>query len=296
MRSPRFSLRGSWLVFALVFAVLLAFDLQARLAVPPMDGPVTDLGGFLSRMERAEIESALKQYRSAGGAQISILTVPSLEGESIETFSIRVAESWRLGSEKKDDGLLIVASRKDRRVRIEVGQGLEGTLPDVWAKRLIEGIVIPSFREGRFPEGFARALMQISRQFDPDNVIQLHRMAGVALTDDQNQESALSRRSQVTLRQRPGTGFLFFIFLFGVVLLRVLFSALERRASGRRGFGQVWTDSWGQPPMGSRNSGWRRGRGHSYWGGFGGGSGWGSGGGWGGGGGGFSGGGSSGGW
>jgi uncharacterized protein len=116
------------------------------------------------RTER--LEQALAQFESETSHQIAVLTVPTTDGEPIESFAQRVAEAWKLGTKGADNGILLVVAAVDRRARIEVGYGLEGAVPDAIAKRVIEDVMIPRFREGDMPGGVeaaADALMRAAR-------------------------------------------------------------------------------------------------------------------------------------
>ncbi len=98
--------------------------------VPALRSAVTDQAGILSPATRQQLESALRQIQKIGGTQLAVLTVPDLAGLTIEQASIRVVDAWKLGSKKDDKGLLLMVARDERKVRIEVGQGLEGVLTD----------------------------------------------------------------------------------------------------------------------------------------------------------------------
>ena len=123
---------------ALLLAVLCWCGLAptARaLEVPPLRGPVNDLASVLTPEQRSALEQKLLAHRDATSQEFALLTVPSLQGEPIEDYSIAVAEAWKLGSEKEDDGLVMVVALQDRKMRIEVGYGLEGAIPDALAAR-----------------------------------------------------------------------------------------------------------------------------------------------------------------
>jgi uncharacterized protein len=138
-------------------AALLAFSLaaQAQVPVPPLTGRVVDATGTLSPEQRAQLESRLAQFEQAKGSQIAILMVPTTAPEPIESFAIRVAEAWKIGRKGVDDGVIVVVAKNDRAMRLEVGYGLEGVIPDVVAKRLIEGYFIPRFRQGDWYGGLS---------------------------------------------------------------------------------------------------------------------------------------------
>jgi uncharacterized protein len=138
-------------------------DAAEPAAVPALTGPVVDRAGLLSGAEADRLGQRLLRIRQApGGPQIAVLLVRSLEGEPIEAFAIRVAEAWALGSRERDDGALLVVSVEDRAVRIEVGQGLEGDLPDAIASRIIRGVIVPAFRAGRHYDGLLTAVDAIA--------------------------------------------------------------------------------------------------------------------------------------
>jgi uncharacterized protein len=151
-------------VTALALAALLA--LAPGLAVPPLTGPVVDPAGLLSGAEARRLEQLARAARAGGGeggtpVQLQYLLVPSLEGDPIEDFSIRAAEAWKLGTADRDDGVLVVVARDDRKVRIEVGGGLEGLLTDAQSARIIRGAIAPAFREKRYGDGLYDAGLQI---------------------------------------------------------------------------------------------------------------------------------------
>jgi uncharacterized protein len=133
------------------FCLFFSRSLFAERVIPRLTGPVMDEAGFLSSSERSNLDQLLRSYEPV--VQIQIWTLNSLEGEPIEGLSIRAVDTWKLGAEKKDNGVLILVSEKDRRMRIEVGRGLEGDIPDALAGRMIDQVLKPSFRAGKFFEG-----------------------------------------------------------------------------------------------------------------------------------------------
>ena len=132
------------------------------LEVPPHTSLVVDQADLLTPAEERQVESSLVQFQKEHGPQIQLLTIKALEDETIETYSIKVAEAWKLGSEKKDNGVLLLVSQQDRALRIEVGQGLEGTLPDAVAGRIIRGVIVPLFQQGQFSAGIVAGLNAIA--------------------------------------------------------------------------------------------------------------------------------------
>ena len=254
----------------MIAALALAGALPARAAapIPPLTGPVVDTAGMLDARSRQALEELARAARAQNGGtgpQLQYLLVPSLEGEDIEGYSIRVAEAWKLGTKGRDDGVLVVVSKGDRAVRIEVGGGLEGGLTDAQSGRIIRGTIVPAFRAGRFGEGLYDAGVQILSAL-----------------------GALPKEVGVRAVRRAPQGFPVSALVIGLFLVVFIFRILgalgpRRSVFGRRGGGGPF---FGGPFGGG---GWGGG-------GWGGGLGGGGGGSWGGGGGGFSGGGASGRW
>jgi uncharacterized protein len=139
--------------FGVVWAPCLAWALD----VPPLQGRVNDTAGVLSAGEAQALERRLAEYEQKTGHQFSLLTVPSLEGEDIAGYAIRVAEKWALGDKQRDDGALLLIAVNDKRMRIEVGYGLEPSLPDVLAGRIIRNVMAPRFRENDYAGGINAA-------------------------------------------------------------------------------------------------------------------------------------------
>jgi len=157
-------------VAALVAAVALVAPARAQelQAIPALEARVTDLTGTLDREQRARLEQQLATIEERKGAQVAVLVVPTTQPEPIEDYAIRVAETWKLGraevaGRRVDDGLLLLVAKNDRRVRIEVGYGLEGVVPDAIAKRIVAEVIAPRFREGDFFGGLSAAVDRIGR-------------------------------------------------------------------------------------------------------------------------------------
>lgn len=142
---------GRWLM-ALV-TVLLALGAFADVPVPSLAARVTDLTGTLTREQQAGLEQKLQQFESEKGSQVAVLMVPTTQPESIEQYSIRVVEQWKLGRKGTDDGALLIIAKDDHAVRIEVGYGIEGVLTDATSSRIIREDIIPRFKEGNFYAG-----------------------------------------------------------------------------------------------------------------------------------------------
>lgn len=132
------------------------------LDVPRLTGPVVDLAGVLSGSEQEKISASLLQFQRKYGPQLQVLLVPKLEDETIESYSIKVVDEWKLGSKDKDNGVLLLVATLDRKVRIEVGRGLEGDLPDALAGRIIRAGIIPFFKQGQTGAGVLVGLSLIA--------------------------------------------------------------------------------------------------------------------------------------
>src|SRR5690242_803014 len=153
---------------AVLLALLLSWVLPALalVAVPQLTGRVVDRTGTLSSGDVAQLTQTLADLERRKGSQVAVLIVPTTDGEPIEQFSLRVAEAWKIGRKKIDDGALLVVAKNDRRMRIEVGYGLEGALTDVTSKRIIDEIITPRFRSGDFAGGVSAGVDRIIRVID----------------------------------------------------------------------------------------------------------------------------------
>jgi uncharacterized protein len=151
-----------------ILALLMCWALAAiaDVAVPPLSGRVVDQTGTLSSADIESLTGRLKNLETRKGSQIAVLIVPTTAPETIEQFSIRVAEAWKIGRKRIDDGALLVIAKNDRKLRIEVGYGLEGALNDVTTKRIIDEVITPSFRNGDFAGGISAGLDRIIRLID----------------------------------------------------------------------------------------------------------------------------------
>lgn len=131
---------------------------QTLLPVPALSGRVVDLTASLTAQQQAEIEQKLREFEESKGSQIAVLIVPATAPESIEQFALRVAEQWKLGRKKIDDGAILVIAKNERALRIEVGYGLEGVLNDATAKRIIEERIVPRFKQDDFQGGISSGI------------------------------------------------------------------------------------------------------------------------------------------
>ncbi|MBV9190060.1 MAG: YgcG family protein [Betaproteobacteria bacterium] len=146
----------------LLLALLLPFAAAAA-DIPPLKARVTDVTGTLNAQQSTALEQTLTEFEARKGAQIAVLLVPTSQPETIEQYSVRVFESWKLGRKGVDDGVLLVIAKNDRKLHIEVGYGLEGILPDAIAKRIIEDDIVPRFKQGDFYGGIRAGTDRIMR-------------------------------------------------------------------------------------------------------------------------------------
>jgi uncharacterized protein len=146
---------------------LLALGLAwAQVAVPPLTGRVVDQTGTLTREQQAGLERTLQEFEARKGSQLAVLLVATTAPEPVEQYALRVAEQWKIGRKKVDDGAILVVAKEDRALRIEVGYGLEGVLNDATAKRIISEVIVPRFREGEFYVGINAGLDRMMRVID----------------------------------------------------------------------------------------------------------------------------------
>jgi uncharacterized protein len=202
-------------------AVVVLFLIQnlvaAAIEVPKLQDRVTDLAGVLNPGQISALDSQLQELEKTDSTQIAVLIIPSLEGESIEDYTIRVAEAWNLGQKKKDNGALLLVAIKDRKVRIEVGYGLESSLTDLQSNRIIRNEIAPRFRAGDYYGGINAGLTGI--------------IQSVRGTYQGSPEEAGSRRS------RSGSSPFGLIIMLLFPLLWILSKIGSRSGRGPRGFG-----------------------------------------------------------
>lgn len=148
------------------FALCWASIVGAQLAVPPLTGRVADQTATLTGEQKATLEQTLQAFEARTGSQLAVLIVPSTAPEPIEQYALRVAEQWKLGRKKVDDGAILVVAKDDRTLRIEVGYGLEGALNDATSKRIISEIIVPLLRQGDFYGGISAGVDRMIRVVD----------------------------------------------------------------------------------------------------------------------------------
>lgn len=154
-------------VMLLILTLVLFFAPQAHaLDVPALTGYVNDQAGMISPRAKTTLERELQTFEQSDSTQIVIVTIPSLQGEVLEEFSIKVAEKWKIGQKGRDNGVILLVSKEDRKIRIEIGKGLEGKLTDLMTGRIIDLAIKPRFKAGDFDGGFiagVHALIDASR-------------------------------------------------------------------------------------------------------------------------------------
>jgi uncharacterized protein len=136
----------------ILVAVALA-PAAAAIEIPTNEGWVTDLAGMLTPQQENELETLMESYKQGSGNEIALLTVPDLGGDSLERYALEVGRGWGMGEKDKNNAALLLIARDERKIRIEVARGLEGTLTDSISGRIIRGVITPRFRNGQIYEG-----------------------------------------------------------------------------------------------------------------------------------------------
>jgi uncharacterized protein len=164
IRAFRAMLFAGWLVLA------AAAHAQTLAPIPPLTSPVVDTTGTLTAAQIAQLEQQALALRQRKGAQLQILIVPTTQPEDIAQYAQRVFDTWKLGREKVDDGVLLLVAKDDRRVRIHPGYGLEGAIPDISAGRIVQEYLVPKFRSGDFAGGIADAAAALTKLIDGESL------------------------------------------------------------------------------------------------------------------------------
>ncbi|VCU69700.1 hypothetical protein PIGHUM_01763 [Pigmentiphaga humi] len=190
MASGRASGRLARCVSAWLGGLFLALAAQAwaasdgLVAVPPFQGLVTDLTGTLTAPQQAGLEQKLRAFEERKGSQVAVLVVPTTKPESVEQYALRVAETWKAGRKNIDDGVLFLVAKDDRRMRIEVGYGLEGVLTDAASRRILDEIVTPRFEAGDYYGGIEQGADRIVRLIDGEPLPEPARRAAGSRGED----------------------------------------------------------------------------------------------------------------
>jgi len=182
---PVFRLAALWLACALAAPLLLA---QSLLPVPALTGRVIDISGTLSAPEQQALEAKLAAFEASAGSQIVVLVVPTTQPEDIASYANRVASSWKFGRKDVGDGLLLIVAKDDRKLRIEVARALEGAVPDLAAKRVIDQAISPRFKQGDFAGGLDAGLDQLmalvrGEALPPPSPVKAHGQTGFQWMD-----------------------------------------------------------------------------------------------------------------
>ncbi len=195
-----------------LYAVFLFAAASWAESIPTLTGPLMDDARLLDSSEAADVRQAIEALNASGKTQLVVYTVPSLEGSDIETFSMKVAEKWKLGKKGVDNGLLLVIAPNDRRMRFEVGYGLEGDIPDVIAKRILSDEMAPYFRQRQFGDGIRTAIASVGQRLGVNSTAPAPRL--------------------IRKKTEPKISFFLFLLLFvGMILFNIL------RGGGGGGFG-----------------------------------------------------------
>jgi len=152
-----------------LFSLILILSLNvwgAEIQIPVLNSPVMDEAGFLTSEQKQDLSQLAYEINTHQGPQITILTVPDLQEYAIEDFSIRVAEKWQLGTKAKDNGLLIVIAKAEHKMRIEVGNGIEGEITDYESNQYINNILTPAFKAGDFHGGLKAVMLDVAQKFN----------------------------------------------------------------------------------------------------------------------------------
>jgi len=192
----------------LLFFLLLVFPFGAKAYVSPgaTQGFVSDFAQVLSVEEKASLGSLISDFEKKTGNEIAVIFVKNIQGETIETYAVKLFEDWEIGKSGKDNGVLFLASIEDREVRIEVGYGLEGDLTDIESKDIIDNFTIPYFKEGDYFGGTMASVLNIISSLDPSYQIP-------PSLEEYSEFRASSGGSGFDV------GFLIWIFVFGFIWL-----------------------------------------------------------------------------
>jgi len=145
------------------FILILALSAPlAALEVPRPTGYVNDKAGLISQTVELKLEQFLREFENSDSTQISVLTIPSLDGEALEDYSLKVFENWKIGQLGKDNGALLLVAKTERKIRIEVGYGLEGRLTDLLAGRIIDREISPKFKQGDYDGGIISGILAMA--------------------------------------------------------------------------------------------------------------------------------------
>ena len=153
-----------------IFLLLFFTTIRAQVEIPELSRRVTDLTATLSIQQAAALENRLAAFEAKKGSQIAVLIVPTSQPEDIAQFGIRVAEAWKIGRKNVDDGVILIVAKEDRKLRLEVGYGLEGVIPDAVAKRVLADTIKPYFKNGDYAGGIDAGVTQLMRLIEGETL------------------------------------------------------------------------------------------------------------------------------
>lgn len=148
-------------LMSLGLTAILIFTPLFAVSVPALKGRVNDYAKIIRDSDEREIEEYLAGLEQSTGIQIAVLTMPSLDGEDIASFGIKVADKWQLGDKEKDNGALLLVAYAEHDLRIEVGDGLEGSLTDAKCGLILRNVIVPEFKNGNYSTGIKKGVMNM---------------------------------------------------------------------------------------------------------------------------------------
>lgn len=231
---------------------VISFSIEGKaITAPPLSGPVIDETSLLNTHTKSILTQSLFQLQKETGIQLQVYIIKSLEGDAIESVAIQLFDQWKLGDEKTDKGLLFLIAPNEKRLRIEVGQGLEGDIPDVIAKRIIADEVKPYFQQGDFNAGVLQG------------VISIQRYLGVNTDSGLNSELKQTHLQSENHKKKPLNGLIILVvigiwlalFMFNPGLALYLLFAFFRGGGGGGGGGS-WSGRGGRSSGGGASGGW----------------------------------------
>ncbi|MDD2499510.1 MAG: TPM domain-containing protein [Geobacter sp.] len=182
------------------------------LDAPPLKGRINDYAGMLSPATARSLEQKLVVFEKETTNQVVLLTIPSLEGDVIESYAIRVAEAWKIGQKDKSNGVILILAKKERKIRIEVGTGLQGVLPDITAGQIIRSVIAPALRAGNPDQGISAGLG--------------------AIIDATKGEFKATAADQKAAKKKKGSGYGLFIILLLAGLVITAVAGSSSRTAG----------------------------------------------------------------
>ena len=199
--------------FIILLTLVLSWSVQpvTALEVPPLKGRINDYAHMLTPATTQALEQKLAGFEQETSNQVVLLTIPSLEGDVIEGFAIKVAEAWKIGQKDKNNGVLLILAQKERKIRIEVGTGLQGVLPDITAGQIIRNVIAPHLRAGNFDQGISAGLAAI-----------------IDATKGEFKASAADQRA--TKKKKGSTNGLFILLILAGLVVTAIAGASSRTA------------------------------------------------------------------